>query len=127
MNNVSNTDLVLDFLRSWGPTKQNMFAAFDTFMTEETVWENVGLARTVGIEQAKAFVDAFPGAIDHIDVETLHIAAAGDVVLTERIDILYNEAGESVATLRVAGAFEVRNGRIVEWRDYFDTASLRGE
>lgn len=126
MSNDPNIDLVLQFVGNWGPTKADMFATFDRFMTDESVWENVGLARTVGIDQAKAFVDGFPGGIDHIDVETLHIAAAGHVVLTERIDYLYNAAGGLVATLRVAGAFEIRDGRIVQWRDYFDTASLQG-
>jgi limonene-1,2-epoxide hydrolase len=126
MSNDPNIDLVLQFVGNWGPTKQDMFATFDRFMTDESIWENVGLARTVGIDQAKAFVDSFPGGIDHIDVETLHIAAAGNVVLTERIDYLYNAAGGLVATLRVAGAFEISDGRIVQWRDYFDTAALQG-
>jgi limonene-1,2-epoxide hydrolase len=126
MSNDANSDLVLQFVGHWGPTKKDMFATFDRFFTEETVWENVGLARTVGIDQAKAFIDGFPGGIDHIDVETLHIASAGNVVLTERIDHLYNAAGGLVATLRLAGAFEISGGRIVQWRDYFDTAPFHG-
>ncbi len=125
MSNDPNVDLVLEFVANWGPTKKDMFATFERFFTEDTVWENVGLARTVGLDQAKAFVDGFPGGIDHIDVETLHIAAAGNVVLTERIDYLYNAAGGLVATLRLAGAFEIKDGRIVQWRDYFDTAAFQ--
>jgi limonene-1,2-epoxide hydrolase len=39
-------------------------------------------------------------------------------VLTERIDFI--TANGVTAPVPVMGTFEIRNGRIVAWRDYFD-------
>lgn len=56
--------------------------------------------------------------MDSIEIENLHVAAASDVVFTERIDKFRN----AIVTLdlSVAGVFEVKDGKIVAHRDYFD-------
>jgi limonene-1,2-epoxide hydrolase len=56
--------------------------------------------------------------MDSIEIENLHVAAAGDVVFTERIDKFRN----AIVTfdLPVAGVFEVKDGKIVAHRDYFE-------
>lgn len=51
----------------------------------------------------------------------LHIAAAGNVVLAERLDKFV--IGDRSVELPVAGVFEVRDGKISVWRDYFDMAT----
>jgi limonene-1,2-epoxide hydrolase len=43
-------------------------------------------------------------------------------VLTERVDVF--EAPGKRIELPVMGAFEVRDGRIAAWRDYFDLQTL---
>jgi limonene-1,2-epoxide hydrolase len=53
-----------------------------------------------------------------------HIASDGPVVLTERTDIV--ERGRLRADFWVCGTFEVRDGRIELWRDYFDWLSATG-
>jgi limonene-1,2-epoxide hydrolase len=49
--------------------------------------------------------------------------------MTERVD--YVRLGGKTAGLRIAGVFEVHNGVITGWRDYFDPkefgAQLSGE
>src|SRR5699024_10035663 len=52
------------------------------------------------------------------DIRILQIAAAGDVVFTERIDAL--RMGDRVGELPVAGVVETKDGKITAWRDYFD-------
>jgi limonene-1,2-epoxide hydrolase len=56
------------------------------------------------------------------EARTHHLAADGPVVLTERTDVLRSGAWE--AEFWVCGTFEVRDGRIVLWRDYFDWATF---
>ncbi len=51
----------------------------------------------------------------------LNIAAAGSVVLTERLDRFV--MGGKTVELPVAGVFEVSDGKITAWRDYFDMAT----
>ena len=50
------------------------------------------------------------------------IAVNGPVVLTERTDVL--AIGPVRLQFWVCGVFEVHNGRITLWRDYFDTWDL---
>lgn len=63
------------------------------------------------------------------EVQLHSIASAGNTVLTERTDVL--KVGPLHIGFWVCGTFEVRDGRITVWRDYFDwmdiaRASLRG-
>lgn len=53
-----------------------------------------------------------------------HVAAAGDVVLTERTD--YLRIGPLEIDFWVCGTFEVREGRIVLWHDYFSWGNVLG-
>jgi limonene-1,2-epoxide hydrolase len=49
----------------------------------------------------------------------------GPVVMTERVD--YVKFGEKTAGLRIAGVFEVHNGVITAWRDYFDATEFSSQ
>jgi limonene-1,2-epoxide hydrolase len=59
---------------------------------------------------------------DSMAIDMLHLAVRDDVVLTERIDTF--KVGDKVAALPVMGTFEVRDGKISAWRDYFDLAQI---
>lgn len=48
------------------------------------------------------------------------IAASGSTVLTERIDHLYNEDRSRTHSTRIMGGFEVKDGKIIRYSDYFD-------
>lgn len=52
----------------------------------------------------------------------LHTQGDDTVVLTERVERLQStaEAGK-VVDLHVIGAFEIGEGKIAYWRDYFDS------
>jgi len=63
------------------------------------------------------------------DVAIHRAASEGDSVLTERTDVLI--VGPVRLQFWVCGTFEVHDGRITLWRDYFDVwditkATLRG-
>jgi limonene-1,2-epoxide hydrolase len=121
----SATDIVKTFLAMW-ETPGGIDKALRTYFTAGTVYENVGLTTTTGIEQALAVFDGFSASLGMATmwVENLHVAAAGDVVLTERIDHVRDSAGTTLMSIRVMGTFEVVDGKITAWRDYFDTAGL---
>lgn len=102
-------------------------SAVREWFTPETVYENIGINRTIGIEENVAFAEQFisgSGSVA-IRIETLVSAVTGDKVLTERIDHLVNAAGETTLSIRVMGIFAVADGKITEWRDYFDTVPFR--
>jgi limonene-1,2-epoxide hydrolase len=42
-------------------------------------------------------------------------------VLTERIDHMIDASGKVLLSAPVMGTFEIENGKIAAWRDYFDS------
>ena len=120
-------DTVKTFCAKHGESKLGMHAAFRTYFTPKTVWENVGLAVTTGIDEAIGLLGQFETVLglDTIDIEMLSIAADGNRVLTERIDNLRRADGSVIWGLPVMGIFEIEEGHIRAWRDYFDSAKAQ--
>lgn len=86
---------------------------------EAIVYTNVGLPTVRGKKTFGAVMRGLNGRFVAFDADILAIAADDDgVVLTERIDEL--RIGPLRLVFWVCGRNEVRDGRIVVWRDYFD-------
>jgi limonene-1,2-epoxide hydrolase len=96
--------------------------AFRPFLTDDVVYHNMPMEPTVGLDAAIAFIDGFFGMCDSLIIETLHLAVRDNIVLTERIDTF--KVGDNEAPLPVMGTFEIRDGKISAWRDYFDLAQI---
>jgi limonene-1,2-epoxide hydrolase len=113
--------IVEAFLAAWARPGQWRSALLDYF-TSDCVYENVGLSRTVGPEQAIAFVDSFNSKLPFVTmkVEMHRLAESEDVIMTERVDSFYDASGAMIFSLRVMGVFELADGKIAAWRDYFD-------
>ncbi len=92
------------------------------FLTDDVVYHNIPVDPAVGLEATIAFLDGFFGMFNATSVDILHLAVRDDVVLTERVDTL--TLGDSAAPLPVMGTFELRDGKICAWRDYFDLAQV---
>jgi limonene-1,2-epoxide hydrolase len=60
--------------------------------------------------------------LNRFEARIHNVASDGPIVLTERTDVLV--LGPVEAEFWVCGTFEVRNGRIVLWRDYFDLVNI---
>jgi len=97
------------------------------WFTPDTVYENIGMTSTTGIDEAAAFAEQFVSGSGWvaIRVDTLAVAAVGNRVLTERIDHLVDAAGKITMSIPLMGIFVVDGGKIAEWREYFDTAPFR--
>ena len=81
------TETVKAFCVQFSKSKLGMHEAIRAYFTPTTVWENVGLVVTTGIDEALGVLAQFNQAmgIDAIDIEMLAIVADGDRVLTERL------------------------------------------
>jgi limonene-1,2-epoxide hydrolase len=119
-------ETVTAFLEKCAEGKAELLAAFHGYFTPQTVWENVGFSKTTGIEEAMAVIHAFETTMGAcvFRAEMLAIASEGNRVLTERIDHLIDEEGKVAQSVRLMGVFEVCDGKIAAWRDYFDTAGF---
>ena len=92
------------------------------FFTDDAVYHNIPLAPVIGREAIANNIATFirPGApgIEGIDFRVINIAANGPVVMTERLDVF--KLPDRSFELRVMGIFELIDGKINAWRDYFD-------
>ena len=82
------------------------------------VYQNVPLPAARGVravEQQLRWLARYGRAFE---VRWHNVAANGPIVLTERTDVL--TIGPVSGAFWVCGTFEVRDGRIVLWRDRFD-------
>ena len=120
------TETVTAFFGECAKGREQMLAAFRTFFTPQTAYENVGFSKTTGIEEAIALIGGFESQFGACSfrAEMLAIATVGNRVLTERIDYLQDAEGKDISSFPLMGIFEVTDGKITAWRDYFDTAGF---
>ena len=91
------------------------------FFTEDGVYHNMPMAPLNGKAAIRPILDFIISPAQEIEFNITHMAAAGGVVFTERVDRF--QMGDKRVELPVAGVFEVRDGKIAAWRDYFDMAA----
>jgi len=86
-------------------------------LDEHLVYQNVGFPTIRGRARAMKLFRSMEGRAG-FEVKTHRIAVNGSTVLTERTDALV--FGRVRLQFWVCGVFEVTDGRITLWRDYFD-------
>jgi limonene-1,2-epoxide hydrolase len=96
--------------------------ALRPFLADDVVYHNIPMDPAVGIDAAIAFVAGFFAMCESMVIETLHLAVHDNVVLTERMDTF--TVGNITAPLPVMGTFEIHDGKISAWRDYFDLTQI---
>jgi limonene-1,2-epoxide hydrolase len=116
------------FFEQWGVSYDAMTAAFHDAFAPDCLWEQRPIAVTRGPEEAVRFLHRAKLAmgLTTIEVELHNVMSAGDIVFTERVDHLCRADGARIVSAPVAGILEWRHGRIVTWREYFDSASFIG-
>ena len=119
----SSGEIVSEFIRAY--VRRDADAALE-LVTDDFVFEHVPLpASTVvrGKEQLRERIAGAVAAAERIEWKTLNQVDGGDVVMNERVDDFYFPEGMFARTrtsTRVAGVFELRDGKIAAWRDYYD-------
>jgi len=86
-------------------------------LDDALVYQNVGLPTIHGRHRTMKLIRRMEGRAG-FEVKIHRIAADGNAVLTERTDALI--LGRLRLQFWVCGVFEVNDGRITLWRDYFD-------
>lgn len=113
-----NVSIIRDFCAAWSALSTDTVMAY---FGPDPVYHNMPGPPAVGTEAVRASIDRFLKGWSSTEWEVLNIAGVGDVVLAERVDRTI--AGEKRVDLPVTGVFELRGGKIVAWRDYFDLAT----
>jgi limonene-1,2-epoxide hydrolase len=76
------------------------------------------MAPVRGRDNVKRMIAGFIATWTETRWEILHLVSSGDVVIAERVD--RTRAGAKSVDLPCTGVFEMADGRIKVWRDYFD-------
>lgn len=91
------------------------------WFTEDGVYHNMPMEPAKGRDNILNLLRFILAPAQKVEFEIKGIAADGNTVFTERVD-RFEMDGKRVE-LPVAGVFEVENGKIRAWRDYFDLAT----
>jgi limonene-1,2-epoxide hydrolase len=123
-----NTQRTLAFFDRWSTSYDGLTESFRDVFDPQCVWDQRPMAKTTGPAAAIRFMDIARTTMGlaTIDVEVVSIAAAGDKVHTERIDTLRRSDGSVIVAAPVAGVLTFEGGRLVHWREYFDSATFAG-
>lgn len=83
------------------------------------------LGTVIGPDAARAILEPFFAPTLENEFKVLREAVNGPVVVLERLD--RHRLPDKWVELPVTGVFEVRDGLIRYWRDYFDAATILSE
>jgi limonene-1,2-epoxide hydrolase len=115
-------ELVTEFCKLWASPDPDELAGY---FTEDAVYHNIPMDPVQGRAAIRDFIAGFVAAFDGIDFNVHSQICDGTLVMNERTDVLRRKDGGEIP-LPVMGVFEVHNGRIAAWRDYFDMAAITG-
>jgi limonene-1,2-epoxide hydrolase len=93
-------------------------ATLSRFFSEDAEYRNGPLEPVRGREAIVADLAQMMSLGGEVDAVIRHLLSDDAVVMTERVD--YVRLDGKSAVLRIAGVFEVHDGVITGWRDYFD-------
>jgi limonene-1,2-epoxide hydrolase len=109
------SDVVRRFCDAWSAGDLDALMAY---FTDDAVYHNIPIAPVTGVGDIRSTIEGFTQGVEKIEFRVTNLVGDGDVVLTERVDV-FHLPGKSIE-LPVMGTFEVRDGKIAAWRDYFD-------
>lgn len=108
------------FCDAWGSCDIEQILAF---LTDDCFYHNIPIEPVIGKANIRGFLGGFLQLVETGEFRILAMAqSASGAVMTERIDrfCINGSWGE----LPVMGIFELENGRIAQWRDYYDQTEM---
>ncbi|ORV87100.1 limonene-1,2-epoxide hydrolase family protein [Mycolicibacterium iranicum] len=116
----SPDEVVTEFCAKWANPDPTELAAH---FTEDGVYHNIPMDPVTGREAIAAFIAKFTATVDGIDFRVHRQVSSGNLVFNERTDVMRFKDGRELP-LPVAGVFDIVDGQIASWRDYFDMGTV---
>ena len=116
---AENEGIIRDFIAAWSRLDADELVGY---FTDDGVYHNMPAQPVQGRENLRKFIKGFLSSWSKTEWDVLNVVAKGDVVFAERLD--RTVARGKPVNLPCCGVFEMRNGKIAVWRDYFDMATF---
>ena len=116
------TEVVSSFIAS---IERRDAAAAVAHLSSECEYDNVPIGKVYGKAAVLDILEPLLGSCSRVEWPVLRSATEGNLVFNERLDRF--EMPHGWVELEVAGVFEVTDGEIRLWRDYFDLATFQNQ
>ena len=122
MENTENINLVRRFIEACVRADPDEFASY---FTEDAIWWNSPWPPVQGRTTIRETLRRGSERMTALPWEILHIVAVGNVVMTERVDHFL--VGNNRISVPCMGIFELYDGKIAAWRDYWDLKQFEAQ
>ena len=112
---MDNEKIIREFIEAWSRLDPDELSSY---FSEDGVYHNIPSGPVGGRENVRKMIAGFIAAWTETQWDILNLVCSGDVVIVERLD--RTKAGDKAVDLPCTGVFEMENGKIKVWRDYFD-------
>lgn len=110
-----NEQVIREFIQAWSRLDAQELAEY---FTEEGVYYNMPSSPVSGRDNVARFIAGFIRTWESTEWEIINLFGSGNLVVAERVD--HTVVNGSPVDLPALGIFEMEDGRIKVWRDYFN-------
>jgi limonene-1,2-epoxide hydrolase len=115
-----NQRIIREFIEAWSRLDPGELAAY---FAEDGVYHNMPMGPVSGRANVEELIRGFTASWSETTWDVVNVVSSGDLVIAERLD--RTRAGDKSADLPCVGVFELEDGKIKTWRDYFDFATYQ--
>ena len=115
---TENERTIRNFIAAWSRLDVGEIVSY---FAADGVYHNMPFKPVRGHAALKDFISNYIRDWTGTEWDILTLVSAGDVVVAERLD--RTKLGDRAVDLPCCGIFEMRDGKISLWRDYFDLAT----
>ncbi len=118
---IDNEQLVTAFCMSF---QSGDMAKVVSYLADHVLYHNIPWKPVTGHEGVRKVLDPFLHGSNCAltKMEIKHTTSSGHVVMNERLETW--EKRDVKLELPVVGVFEIEDGKITKWRDYFESTHL---
>jgi limonene-1,2-epoxide hydrolase len=114
---ANNETAVRSFIAAWSRLDANELVGF---FTEDGTYHNMMAKPVSGRENLRKFIAGFLKGWTATEWDIVNIVSRGDVVMAERLDRTRLDDKK----VDLPCVFEMQDGKIKVWRDYFDLVTF---
>lgn len=122
MQTMESVALIRQFIEACVRAEPDEFAAY---FTEDAIWWNAPWSAVKGRAAIREALRRGAERMTALPWEIRHIVAEGSVVMTERVDNFV--VGQRHVSVPCMGIFELKDGKIAAWRDYWDVKQFEAQ